>query len=279
MRWRISKDNGGHMKKRYVIIPVFLMMLLLSGCGMTSGQIMDGDGMVNSYSQISQEAAKEMMKANDGHVIVDVRRQDEYDEGHIPGAICIPNESIGSTQPAELPDLNQVILVYCRSGRRSKEASQKLFDMGYTNVYEFGGIIDWTGEVVKESEQFNMDPIAIPGLRIKDKYYSIEFQSNSSAEALFEKIKKEPLTLQMHDYGSFEKVGDLPWELPTNDENITTKPGDIILYQGNKLTIYYDENTWNFTKIGRILDVDVKELREVLGTGDVTVEFSVEWTE
>ena len=267
------------MKKRYAIIPVFLMMLLLSGCGMTSGQIMDGDGMVNSYSQISQEAAKEMMKANDGHVIVDVRRQDEYDEGHIPGAICIPDESIGSTQPAELPDLNQVILVYCRSGRRSKEASQKLFDMGYTNVYEFGGIIDWTGEVVKESEQFNMDPIAIPGLRIGDKYYSIEFQSNSSAEALFEKIKKEPLTLQMHDYGSFEKVGDLPWELPTNDENITTKPGDIILYQGNKLTIYYDENTWNFTKIGRIPEVDAKELREVLGTGDVTVEFSVEWTE
>ncbi len=267
------------MKKRYVIIPVFLMMLLLSGCGMTSGQIMDGDGMVNSYSQISQEAAKEMMKANDGHVIVDVRRQDEYDEGHIPGAICIPNESIGNTQPAELPDLNQVILVYCRSGRRSKEASQKLFDMGYTNVYEFGGIIDWTGEVVKESEQFNMDPIAIPGLRIKDKYYSIEFQSNSSAEAFFEKIKKEPLTIKMQDYGSFEKVGDLPWELPTNDEKITTQPGDIILYQGNKLTIYYDENTWNFTKIGRIPEVDAKELREVLGTGDVTVEFSVEWTE
>ncbi len=246
---------------------------------MTSGQIMDGDGMVNSYSQISQEAAKEMMKANDGHVIVDVRRQDEYDEGHIPGAICIPNESIGNTQPAELPDLNQVILVYCRSGRRSKEASQKLFDMGYTNVYEFGGIIDWTGEVVKESEQFNMDPIAIPGLRIKDKYYSIEFQSNSSAEAFFEKIKKEPLTIKMQDYGSFEKVGDLPWELPTNDEKITTQPGDIILYQGNKLTIYYDENTCNFTKIGRIPEVDAKELREVLGTGDVTVEFSVEWTE
>ena len=70
-------------------------------------------------------------------------------EGHFPGAICIPNESIIDTQPEELPDLDQIILVYCRSGRRSKEASQKLFDMGYTNVFEFGGIIDWTGEVVK----------------------------------------------------------------------------------------------------------------------------------
>ena len=89
-----------------------------------------------------------MMDIEDDHVIVDVRRQDEFDEGHIPGAICIPNESIIDTQPEELPDLDQIILVYCRSGRRSKEASQKLFDMGYTNVFEFGGIIDWTGEVV-----------------------------------------------------------------------------------------------------------------------------------
>ena len=102
-----------------------------------------------SYTQITQEQAKEMMTRNDGHIIVDVRRQDEFDEGHIPGAIYIPNESIESEKPAELPDLDQIILVYCRSGRRSKEAAQKLFDIGYTNVYEFGGIIDWTGEVEK----------------------------------------------------------------------------------------------------------------------------------
>ena len=142
--------------KKHVIMPIILVlaMVLLVGCGM-SGQIMDGDGMVNSYRQISQDEAKTMMKADDGHVIVDVRRQDEYDDGHIPGAICIPNESIGETQPAELPDLNQVILVYCRSGRRSKEAAQKLFDMGYTGVYEFGGIIDWTGDVVKEGPENN----------------------------------------------------------------------------------------------------------------------------
>jgi len=103
-----------------------------------------------SYTQIPQELAKEMMKADDGLVVVDVRTQEEFDGGHIPGAICIPNESIVDAQPAELPDLDQTILVYCRSGRRSKEASQKLADMGYTNVYEFGGIIDWNGEVVTE---------------------------------------------------------------------------------------------------------------------------------
>lgn len=109
---------------------------------------MDGDGMVNSYKQITQDEARTMMASDDGHVIVDVRREDEFEAGHIPGAICIPNESITDTMPEQLPDKNQVILIYCRSGRRSKEAAQKLFDMGYLKVYEFGGIIDWTGETV-----------------------------------------------------------------------------------------------------------------------------------
>ena len=101
------------------------------------------------YTHIDQETAKQMMENEDGHVIVDVRSQEEYNEGHIPGAIVIPNESIGTEQPKELPDLDQVILVYCRSGNRSRQASQKLADMGYTNVYEFGGIKDWTGETEK----------------------------------------------------------------------------------------------------------------------------------
>ena len=102
-----------------------------------------------SYRQISQDEAKEMMAKVDGHVIIDVRRQDEYDAGHIPGAILIPNESIVNERPKELPDLDQIILVYCRSGRRSKEASEKLAKMGYKNIYEFGGIITWSGETTK----------------------------------------------------------------------------------------------------------------------------------
>ncbi len=102
----------------------------------------------SSYTQIDQKTAKEMMLWDDGHVIVDVRRQDEYDAGHIPGAILIPNECIGTERPEQLPDLDQIILVYCRSGNRSKQAAQKLFDMGYTNIYEFGGINTWTGEIV-----------------------------------------------------------------------------------------------------------------------------------
>ena len=91
-----------------------------------------------------------MMAKDDGHIVVDVRRQDEYDAGHIPGAILIPNESIGTEQPEELPDLNQIILIYCRSGNRSKQAAQKLYNMGYTNIYEFGGINTWTAKIVTE---------------------------------------------------------------------------------------------------------------------------------
>ena len=83
----------------------------------------------------------------------------------------------------------------------------------------------------------------------------------------------------MSDYGSFEKVGDLPQELPRNDESITTVPGDIILYQGNKITIYYDENTWEFTRLAKIYDVTREELLDVLGDGDVTVSFWLEWSE
>ena len=130
------------------LLPLILVVLLcLSGCA----QKLDGDGMVGKagYIQIDQEKAKEMMAVDDGYVIVDVRRQDEYDSGHIPGAILIPNESITTEKPAKLPDLDQIILIYCRSGNRSKQAAQKLADMGYTNIYAFGGINTWTGEIEK----------------------------------------------------------------------------------------------------------------------------------
>ena len=128
------------MKHAILILIILLAAaLLLSACTKKTESA--------SYQQISQETAKEMMAKDDGHVIVDVRRQDEYDAGHIPGAILIPNESIGTNRPAELPDLDQIILIYCRSGNRSKQAAQKLADMGYKNIYEFGGIKTWTGDI------------------------------------------------------------------------------------------------------------------------------------
>ena len=103
----------------------------------------------NSYQQITQEAAKEMMDTQEV-VILDVREQHEYDSGHISGALCLPVESIGTEVPAELPDKDAEILIYCRSGRRSAEAARKLIKLGYTNICDFGGIQDWPYGTVTE---------------------------------------------------------------------------------------------------------------------------------
>ena len=362
-------------------------LLLLTGCAST-GQVADGDVTEKSYTRITQETAKEMMSRDDGHVIVDVRRKDEYDAGHIPGAILIPNEEIVTSPPAALPDFDQIVLIYCRSGNRSKQAAQKLFDMGYTNIYEFGGINTWTGEIVTEEktgkmiwtvsdqpvsirydrmweygdyaessdstliaaivdairgltvgEPTNMavedytdlltfvfpdgstlrlefeeqnwvtddhvryhieglsklrslldilmtekladaiQPIAVLVIEVNGHTFYADFEPNSSADALKEKLSSGPLEIELHDYGHFEKVGSLPWSLPRNDESITTEPGDVILYQGNQITVYYDENTWNFTRLAKIGNVTEEELLEAFGEGNVTVTFWTEWSE
>ena len=104
---------------------------------------------------------------------------------------------------------------------------------------------------------------------------------NSSATAFYELLKKGPLTVDMHDYGSFEKVGSLGTTLPRNDTQITTTPGDIILYQGNQITIYYDTNSWNFTRLGKVVStssttsITQAELKKILGKGDVTAVFEI----
>ena len=98
---------------------------------------------------VSMDDIVEIMNENKNYITLDVRTIAEYNEGHIPNAICIPNETIGSNTISELPDKEQLILVYCRSGNRSKQAAEKLKKLGYTNLIEFGGIIDWKGEIVK----------------------------------------------------------------------------------------------------------------------------------
>ena len=368
------------------IVCVLAMHLMLTGCiqeGNMGIYPLDGDGMERlPYLQINQEQARRMMEYDDGHVIVDVRRQDEYDAGHIPGAICIPNESIGIEPPEELPDRSQVILIYCRSGNRSKHAAEKLGKMGYYNIYEFGGIIDWKGEIVttdtkteatltfdsfdgggpdfeieldpdivtctrekkyadsnheeldgaafriiytftgvapgetmvtvkarspiagnydykysirvdeelnvsiEERETIDWDEAAdaiepVPTLVIaaNGKVFYAHLEDNASAQALIEKLSSGAVEVEMHDYGHFEKVGPLPWDLPRTDETITTKPGDVILYQGNQITVYYDQNTWDFTRLARIEDVTKEELLSAFGEGDVKVILWIEWSE
>ena len=107
------------------------------------------DGGSATYEQISGAEAKALMDSESGYVIIDARTQEEYDQGHIPGAILIPEYEIADRAEKERPDKDQLILVYCRSGRRSKIAAEELVKLGYTNVKEFGGIIDWEYEIVK----------------------------------------------------------------------------------------------------------------------------------
>ena len=130
------------MRKTKRLLPLVLSLTLLSSCGTRTGSSA-------GYRQISMDEAVRMMKDEKNYIILDVRRPDEYSEGHIPGAINVPNEEIGSAEIAELPDKSQLILVYCRSGRRSKEASEKLVKLGYTGIVEFGGIQDYEGEIQK----------------------------------------------------------------------------------------------------------------------------------
>ena len=125
------------MKK---IIPFLMALLLLAGCGAQSEE--------STYRQVNAEEAATMMEEESGYIILDVRTAQEYSEKHIPGAINIPNETIGTEDIPELPDKEQLILVYCRSGNRSKQAAEKLVKLGYTNIVELGGINDWTGETV-----------------------------------------------------------------------------------------------------------------------------------
>ena len=148
------------MKKILCIISAILC-IFLTACGNDSsiGIIGGADGPTailvsekgekTMYQQITAEEAKKIMDSGEEHIILDTREQDEFDEGHIPGAILIPYTEIENKAEEMLPDKDKLILVYCRSGRRSKIAAEALSKLGYTNVKEFGGIIDWPYEVEK----------------------------------------------------------------------------------------------------------------------------------
>lgn len=124
------------MKK---ILPLLLSAFALTACGAASSG--------NSYQQISMDEALSQMAEEENFILLDVRTPEEFADAHIPGAINIPNESIAEEEPLELPDKDQRIYVYCRSGNRSKQVSEKLVNLGYTNIVEIGGIIDYHGEI------------------------------------------------------------------------------------------------------------------------------------
>jgi len=137
------------MNKTLFFVQMLFFVITVTGCGVSEEK---GKDSAMGYQQISQEEAKEIIANEDNIIILDVRTQEEYDQGHIPDAVCVPVETLSDSQPEELPDLNQKILVYCRSGNRSKQAAEKLAAIGYTNIFEFGGINTWDGELDAESQ-------------------------------------------------------------------------------------------------------------------------------
>ena len=139
--------KGDFMSIKGLVAMLFITICLFGTAGCNSDKSVATDG--NSYEQISADEAKKLMDSESDYTIVDARTQEEFDEGHIEGAIMIPEYEIEAKAESLLPDKNQLILVYCRSGRRSKIASEALVKLGYTNVKEFGGIIDWPYEIVK----------------------------------------------------------------------------------------------------------------------------------
>ncbi len=240
--------------------PFFLLFLLLFGVCAACAE---------GYSQIDQETAREMMTRNDGHVIVDVRRQEEYDAGHIPGAILIPNESIGCDSPEALPDYDQIILIYCRSGNRSKQAAAKLAGMGYTHIYEFGGILTWTGDLVTAKE----DPMTAITLKIGDRTFSAALEDNAAARAFAALL---PMELHMTELNGNEKYHYLMGPLPTAPERVgSIRAGDILLFGDNCVVVFYQsfDTPYSYTRIGRI---HVPEgLADALGGSDVDVRFDL----
>ena len=136
------------------IIWMLAAVLLLSACGNVTentpeATTMDVTEQTSVYENITAQEAKEIMDTQEGYIILDTRAQEEFDEGHIPGAIVLPHDEVLEKAESVLPDKDQLILVYCRSGRRSKLAAEDLVTLGYTNIREFGGIIDWPYETVK----------------------------------------------------------------------------------------------------------------------------------
>lgn len=133
------------MKK--VIIILIILSVIIGGVIMLNRNT--EKETTNQIQHVSMEEITTIMQENTNYIILDVRTIEEYNEGHIPNAICIPNETIDETVTTKLPNKDQLILIYCRSGNRSKQAALKLQHLGYTNLVEFGGIIDWDGEIEK----------------------------------------------------------------------------------------------------------------------------------
>ena len=263
--------------KKLTALLLSAALMCLAACGRKSeGEESMDKGM--GYKKISQEEAARMMEEQpDKITIVDVRTITEFREGHIPGAINIPNESIENDPPTELPDKDRILLIYCRSGNRSKLASEKLAAMGYTNIFEFGGINTWEGETERgdapEDTGADLSNRTLI-LETGGEALPVTWEDSAAVDSLKRLVSDGPLTIKLAMYGGNEQFGSLGRALDSDDVSQTSKPGDIMLYTSDQIVLFYGSNTWQYTKLGHI-DKTADEMTELLGNGDIEITIRI----
>ena len=297
------------MKRMMIFIRV-IALLQLTGCGRAvDGEDKEKGSEVSqketSDSEASQEKVGEISMGgkNSGTDTPSIWNTDEMPVHIRYDRMYLDSATLEIADPSRIAEIVDVI----RSLKVGKPTDVTVDD--YTDIltltFEDGGMIvlefeenNWvrpSGEKYEVEGLYRLRSLLeetmnernmtgnrrMPTLVIKANghIFYANLEDNSSAEAFVEKLDSGPLEVELHDFGSFEKVGSLPWDLPRNDTSITTSPGDEILYQGDQITIYYDENTWSFTRLAKIEDVTKDDLLAVFGDGDVTVEFWLEWDE
>lgn len=226
------------MKKKWSLFLCIMLAILLSGCGNQKAPSSDAD-VQNSFTEGLQESETNSDSTDKAGT------ERLSDNGSKPQE---PINDSDKNNPSENATQNSSNTQDKVSGSQGNSSQNKTDSQEETSMI-YAHIGDNTLEILPAD--------------------------NSSAAALLELLAEKDITVDMQDYGGFEKVGSLGSSLPTNDENITTAAGDVILYQGNQITIYYSKNTWNFTRLGKVQGLSADELKTVLGDGDVSVRFSL----
>lgn len=258
------------MKKRWMAGALGLVFVIsLAGCGF-------GQEEPDSNEQIMQEQETEKQTEEDVSETED--QTAENGTGNVLVAYfswadnaVLDKDVDAVTSPSVISPGN----VQQLAGWVQEETGGDLFPIRVTDPYP----CDWDDCLDRANEEMSQNIQESQGssmnLRIGDTVLTAAMEDNSSVQALMEMLTDGPVEIDMQDYGDMEKVGSLGKNLPTNDEQITTEAGDLILYQGNSFVIYYAPNSWNFTRLGKINDVSEEELREILGDGDISVTLSL----
>lgn len=251
------------MKKILIIVLIFISLVL---CSCNKRQVDDSDCLI-SYQRVAT-----------GYKVVDYKGK---------SIVSIPSYYLG-IEVVEIADnaFANVIIEEITIPQTVKTIGKDIFKRGLTIVLNYEGTINDFNKInkLKSWESNNMKINYLKEIQQSNAKIELSFNNyvftatlidNSSSRALIEKLNDAPIVINMHDYGNFEKVGDLGFDLPRNDESITTEPGDIILYLGRSLTIYYDTNTWEFTRIGRLDNITQEQLKKALGKDDVVVTMKI----